>query len=81
VPGKQALLNQEAAMDTLRIEKQLSRSAIWLAGAIALVIAGCTSSGAVVRQKKALTAANSAQHEKPVKMRYYGGPKYPRYPE
>ena len=72
-------------MNASRIEKQLSRSAVWLAVAIALVIAGCTGSEAGVRPKKASTAVNSAQQdsaqrEKPVKMRYYGGPKYPRYP-
>ncbi len=68
-------------MNTSRVEKQLSRSSIWLAGTIALIIAGCSASEATVRQKKASTAATPAQQEKPVKMRYYGGPKSPRYPE
>jgi hypothetical protein len=73
-------------MKTLRIEKRLGRPAIALAGtialagAIALIVAGCAS-GEAAGRKKVLTAASSAQQEKPVKLRYYGGPKYPRYPE
>jgi hypothetical protein len=43
-------------------------------------MAGCTSSDAVIRKKALTTTASSAQREKPVKLRYYGGPKYPRYP-
>jgi hypothetical protein len=69
-------------MKTSRIEKRLSRPTIWLAGAIVLIMADCTSSEAATR-KKALTTASSssAQQAKPIKLRYYGGPKYPRYPE
>jgi hypothetical protein len=67
-------------MKTSRIEKRLSQPAIALAGAIVLITAGCTN-GEAAGRKKAVTAASSAQQEKPVKLRYYGGPKYPRYPE
>jgi hypothetical protein len=68
-------------MNASRIQKQLSGPAIWLAGAIALIMAGCTSSDAVIRKKALTTTASSVQREKPVKLRYYGGPKNPRYPE
>jgi hypothetical protein len=40
-----------------------------------MIIAGCVTNDAGAR-KTALT-----QQEKPVKLRYYGGPKYPMYPE
>jgi hypothetical protein len=66
-------------MRTSRIEKPLSWPTIWLAGAIALNMAGCTNSDAGAR-KAALMNASSA-HQKPIKLRYYGGPKYPMYPE
>jgi hypothetical protein len=62
------------------IEKRLNWPTIWLASVIALIIAGCTNSDAGAR-KAALTKASVAQQEKPIKLRYYGGPKYPRYPE
>jgi hypothetical protein len=53
---------------------------IWLAGAIALIAAGCTNGDAGTR-KAELMKASSAQQQKPTKLRYYGGPKYPMYPE
>ena len=67
-------------MRTSRTEKPLSWSTIWLAGAIVLIMAGCTNSDAGTR-KAALMKASSAQEQKPIKLRYYGGPKYPMYPE
>jgi hypothetical protein len=67
-------------MKTSRTEKRLIWPSISLAGAIALITAGCTNSDAGAR-KAALMKASAAQQEKPIKLRYYGGPKYPRYPE
>ena len=67
-------------MRTARIKKIFSWWAIGLASAITLVIAGCTNSDAGAR-KAALLKASAAPQEKPIKLRYYGGPKYPRYPE
>jgi hypothetical protein len=63
-----------------RIEKRRIWPGIWLAGAIGVIAAGCTNSDAGAR-KAALMKASTAQQEKPIKLRYYGGPKYPRYPE
>ncbi len=59
----------------------LSRLPIFFAGAIALIMASCANSDATAR-KAALTKATATQtqEQKPVKLRYYGGPKYPMYP-
>jgi hypothetical protein len=64
--------------------KKMGSFAIVLAGAFAMIAAGCISSDARAR-KAAATKASTApiqtqQHEKPIKMRYYGGPKSPMYP-
>ena len=67
-------------MRTPRIVKPLSWPTIWLACAIALIMAGCTNSDSGTR-KAALMKASSAEQQKPIKLRYYGGPKYPMYPE
>jgi hypothetical protein len=67
-------------MRTTRIEKRVSWPIVWLATAIAVIAAGCTASDAGAR-KAALMKASAAPQEKPIKLRYYGGPKYPRYPE
>jgi hypothetical protein len=48
--------------------------------AIAIGIAGCASNDAGAR-KAAVMDATAAQQQTPVKLRYYGGPKYPMYPE
>jgi hypothetical protein len=71
-------------MKTSRIEKLFRWSAIWLASAIVTVAAGCTHGDASARKAavmKTSAAPPPARQEKPVKLRYYGGPKYPRYPE
>jgi hypothetical protein len=65
---------------TSRIKKLFSWLTIWFVSAIAVVAAGCTNSDAGAR-KAALMKASAAPQEKPIKLRYYGGPKYPRYPE
>jgi hypothetical protein len=67
-------------MKASRAERTVGLRAIWLAGAIALTVAGCSNSDAGTR-KAELMRASSAQQQKPVKLRYYGGPKYPMYPE
>jgi hypothetical protein len=67
-------------MKTSSVERRWSRPLIWLVGAIALIAAGCANSEAAARKKKALTVSPAPQ-EKPVRLRYYGGPKSPRYPE
>jgi hypothetical protein len=67
------------------IERLTGRPAVWLAGAIALVIAAGTGSEA--RQRKVVTAAKAyaqdtpVQQQKPVKLRYFGGPKSVMSPE
>ena len=70
-------------MTTTRIERPHSWPIVWLAVAIAVIAAGCTSSDAGARKAALMkaSAASVAPQEKPVKLRYYGGPKYPRYPE
>jgi hypothetical protein len=67
-------------MKTVMIKKGLIWPAIWLASAIAVIAAGCSNSDAGAR-KAALMKAKAAPQEKPVKLRYYGGPKSPMYPE
>jgi hypothetical protein len=68
-------------MRTSTFERLLSRPAIiWLLGAVALSTTSCTNSDAGAR-RAALRDAAAAQEQKPVKLRYYGGPKYPMYPE
>jgi hypothetical protein len=66
----------------MRILKIKKRRLIWstisLAGATMLVAASCTNSDAAHRA--ALVKASTMQQQKPMKLRYYGGPKYPMYP-
>jgi hypothetical protein len=64
-------------MRTSSIGRPAKLPAIWLA-VIALLAAGCTNSDARVR--KAALKASTTQQQKPIKLRYYGGPKYPMYP-
>lgn len=65
---------------TSRIRKRLIWSTISVASAIVFIAASCTNSDAGAR-KAALTKAKTVQQQKPIKLRYYGGPKYPMYPE
>jgi hypothetical protein len=67
-------------MKTTRMEKRRIWPSISLAIAIALIAAGCANSDVGAR-KAALMEASTGQQEKPIKLRYYGGPKYPMYPE
>jgi len=67
-------------MWTSRIEKPLRRPTILLAGAIALIAAVGTNSEAGAR-KAVLKKASTIQQAKPIKLRYYGGPKSSMYPK
>lgn len=67
-------------MKTARIKKGVIWSATWLASAIAVIAAGCSDSEAGAR-KAAVVKASAAPQEKPIKLRYYGGPKSPMYPQ
>ena len=64
--------------------KRIGSFAIVLAGAFATIAAGCISSDARARKASATKASTSPiqsqQPEKPIKLRYYGGPKSPMYP-
>jgi hypothetical protein len=64
--------------------KRIGSFAIVLAGAVAMIAAGCISSDARARKAAATKASTlpiqRQQPEKPIKMRYYGGPKSPMYP-
>lgn len=68
----------------MRFVRPLGRSVVWLAGAMALIAAATTFSEArkrEVRVAKAYAPATQVQQQKPIKLRYYGGPKSPMYPE
>ena len=55
---------------------------IRLASMIALVIAGSSNCDASTRKAARIDARISAtQQDKPITLRYYGGPKYPMYAE
>ena len=64
--------------------RRIGSFTIVLAGTFAMIAAGCVSSDARARKAAAtqMSAApiESQQLEKPIKMRYYGGPKSPMYP-
>jgi hypothetical protein len=51
---------------------------VWLLGVIAIVAAGCASSDA---GKAPSAKTDATQRQMPVKLRHYGGPRYPMYPE
>jgi hypothetical protein len=81
--GENSRITGVPPMRTSRIEKRQSWPIIWLATAVAVIAAGCTNSDAGTRKAALMKAASAAPapQEKPVKLRYYGGPKSPRYPE
>jgi hypothetical protein len=83
-------------MGTLRIKRRLIWSSVSLVGACVLIAAMCSNSNAgrwtaptrasstktdVGARGMAPIAASTAQQQKPIKLRYYGGPKSPMYPE
>ena len=52
-----------------------------LVGAVAVLVAGCISGSADARKAAQWKSSTQSQpEEKPVKLRYYGGPKSPMYP-
>jgi len=63
-----------------RIKKLFIWSTISLVATVGLVAAGSKNSDASER-KAALAKAGAMEQQRPIKLRYYGGPKYPRYPE
>ena len=68
----------------MNLSKRIGSFAIVLAGAFTMIAAGCINSDARAR-KAAVSKASAApiqnqQPEKPIKLRYYGGPKSPMYP-
>jgi hypothetical protein len=67
-------------MKTARIKKELIWPAICLASTIAVISSGCNNSDAGPRTAVQMKA-NAAPQEKPIKLRYYGGPKYAMYPQ
>jgi hypothetical protein len=80
-----------------RIKRRLILSSVSLVGASVLIAVTCTNSNAGARRtaptKASSTkadagaretgpmAASTIQQQKPIKLRYYGGPKSPMYPE
>jgi hypothetical protein len=84
-------------MRTSRIKGRLIWSSVSLVGASVLIAATCMNSNAGTRRStppKASSTKNDAgsggmapmgtstiQQQKPIKLRYYGGPKSPMYPE
>ena len=68
----------------MNLPTRIGSFTIVLAGAFAMIVAGCINSDARAR-KAAVTKESTApiqnqQPEKPIKLRYYGGPKSPMYP-
>jgi hypothetical protein len=66
-------------MKTWRIKPTGRTAAVGLL-ATAMIIASCATNDAGAR-KAAPAKTAATQQEKPVKLRYYGGPKSPMYPE
>jgi hypothetical protein len=66
-------------MWTSTIGKPFAVPIILLAGVFALILVSCTNSEAGAH-KTALMKAATAQQDKPIKLRYTGGPKSPMYP-
>jgi hypothetical protein len=62
-------------MKRSRTRRPLRSATIWVAVALALILAGCAHDGAVTPAKTGAT-----QQQNPANPRYYGGPKYPMYP-
>jgi hypothetical protein len=78
---------QEHIMEVPSAQKRLLWSLIAISsGAILLLATISTSSDARVRHSKRIasrstvTTTGAVQQPKPIKLRYYGGPKYPMYP-
>jgi hypothetical protein len=81
----------------MRTSRRLIWSSVSLVGASVLIAATCTNSNAGARRSAptkasamkigagaggmAPMATSTIQQQKPIKLRYYGGPKSPMYPE
>jgi hypothetical protein len=84
-------------MRTSVLKRRFIWSSASLVGASLLIAATYTNGNAGARRtaptkassakidararRMAPVAANTIQQQKPIKLRYYGGPKYPMYPE
>jgi hypothetical protein len=83
--GKPGSAKNGGFMKFSAIKRLLRRPAVWLAGvAIVTMAVGATSDALARRGKKAhasVAALALAPQQKPVRLRYYGGPKSPMYPE
>jgi hypothetical protein len=64
----------------MKSSKAISSVIVGLIAAVALVWAGCASSEAGTRKGVKHHSAEAQTTAKPVKMRYFGGPKSPMYP-
>jgi hypothetical protein len=71
-----------------RIERPLGRPVVWLAGTVVLTMAAGISTGASARKATVAKAYGTAAaqdglvlQQKPVKLRYFGGPKSAMYSE
>jgi hypothetical protein len=67
-------------------ERPLISPAVWLASALALIVTADTSAeakrrAAIAKKTYAHAAPTPPPKQEPVKLRYYGGPKSPMYPE
>jgi hypothetical protein len=69
---------------SMNLPKRIASFAMVVAGALAMIAAGCINSDARARKaavaKVSTAPIQSQQPEKPIKLRYYGGPKSPMYP-
>jgi hypothetical protein len=68
----------------MKLSKRIGSFAIVLVGVLTMIAAGCINSDARARKaavaKGGIAPIQSQQPEKPIKLRYYGGPKSPMYP-
>jgi hypothetical protein len=67
------------------IEQPLGRRAAWFVGALAIVFSGASGEAREHKVAVAKTYAQAAparlQQQKPIKLRYFSGPKSPMFPE
>jgi hypothetical protein len=73
-------------MSFSRTERPLISPAVWLASALALIVTADTSAEAkrlatIAKKTYAHAALAPLPKQEPAKLRYYGGPKSPMFPE
>jgi hypothetical protein len=78
-------VNRGAFMGSLATEQPPGRQAAWVAGALVIAFSGTSSEARKHKVALAKTHAQAAparlQQRKPIKLRYFGGPKFPMFPE